>query len=113
MQIEAELRQLHDQLGITPAQQPQWDNFVKQVGASSQQFHGTVANLVKTDPRMTGFGTYHDLQLARLKVYDQVNPAYQQLYQVLSPGQREAFNNLVIGPRTEMCGLLCRDGVLM
>jgi LTXXQ motif family protein len=112
MQIEAELRKLHDQLGITPAQEPQWEAFVQQAGASSRQFHGTVAGLIKADPRMTSFGTYHDLQLARMKVYDQVNPSYLQLYRVLSPSQQNAFNNLLVGPRTEMCGLLCRDGVL-
>jgi len=113
MQIDAELRQLHDQLGITPDQETQWQDFVQKVGASSGQFHATVANLVKTDPHMTGFGSYHDLQLARLKVYDQVHPSYEQLYSVLTPRQRMAFNNLLVGPREEMCGLLCRDGVLM
>jgi LTXXQ motif family protein len=113
MQIDAALRQLHDQLGITPAQQPQWENFVQQVGISSRQFHATVTNLVKADPNMTDFGTYHELQLARLKVYDQVNPMYQQLYRALSPSQRTAFANLLIGPRTTTCGLLCRNGVLM
>jgi hypothetical protein len=71
-----------------------------------------VDDLKKTDPRMTSFGTYHDLQLARMNVYDQVNPTYIALYRVLSPGQQMQFNNLLVGPRDEMCGLLCRDGVL-
>jgi periplasmic protein CpxP/Spy len=113
MQIDAELAQLHSQLRITPAQQPQWDEFAGQVGTSSRHFHATLDNLKKADPKMTGLGTYHDLQLARLKVYDQVNPLYQKLYAVLSPSQRNAFSNLLVGPREEMCGLLCRDGVLM
>jgi protein CpxP len=111
MQIETELKKLHDQLGITAAQQPQWDAFTQQVAASSRQFHGTVNKLLQTDPQMRSFGTYHDLQQARMTVYDQVNPVYGRLYNVLSSSQQMQFNNLLIGPRTQMCGLLCQDGV--
>jgi periplasmic protein CpxP/Spy len=110
-EIDAELRTLHDQLGITPAQDAQWDVFAQRVRAASARFHQTVADLAKSDPGLRGFLTYQELQRARLAVYDEVNPSYGQLYAVLSPNQQRAFNDLILGPRTVTCGLLCRAGI--
>ena len=110
-EIDSQLRTLHDQLGITPAQDAQWAMFSQRVRAASAQFRQTVADLAKSDPQMKGFDTYQELQRAKLAVYNEVNPTYHQLYEVLSPDQREAFNDLILGPRTVTCGLLCRAGI--
>jgi hypothetical protein len=110
-QIDAELQSLHDTLGLAPAQQAQWDAFAQQVRSSSRQLRDKVADLEKVDPKLRGFGTYHELQRARMNVFDQVNPTYQQLYRVLSSNQQDVFTNLLVGPRMETCGLLCRAGI--
>jgi len=112
MQIDQGLQRIHDQLGITPAQEPQWQAFAQQVSAASNQFHQTVAGLRQTDPRLMTFMTTRRIQEARMNVYSQVQPAYDQLYRVMSPSQRMQFNNLIVGPRNETCGLLCQDGVI-
>jgi len=110
-EIDAQLQTLHDQLGITPAQDAQWAMFSQRVRAASARFRQTVADLAKSDPQMKGFDTYQELQRAKLAVYNDVNPSYHQLYEVLSSNQREAFNDLILGPRTVTCGLLCRAGI--
>jgi hypothetical protein len=111
-QIDQGLQTIHNQLGITPAQEPQWQAFAQQVSASSHQFHETVAGLRQNDPRLMTLTSGRRIQQARMSVYDQIQPAYDQLYRVMSPSQRMQFNNLIVGPRNETCGLLCQDGVI-
>ncbi|MBV8094216.1 MAG: Spy/CpxP family protein refolding chaperone [Acetobacteraceae bacterium] len=112
VQIEDGLRRIHDQLGITPAQEPQWQAFAQQVASSSHQFNGTVSSLRQTDPQLMTYMSGRRIQEARMTVYDQVQPAYDQLYRVMTPSQRMQFNNLIVGPRSQTCGLLCQVGVI-
>ena len=90
--IQRRLQGLHDRLGITPAQQPQWDAVVGTLRENAQAMRGSPALQAVRSGRLNAVQELHalsDLARQRADAMQRLIPAVDGLYAVLSPEQRQ------------------------
>ena len=95
--LEQHNKQLHDQLGITAAQQPQWDQFVAVTRSNAADMHRAfsdrgdkMATMTAAD-NMESYAALAQLHAANMQ---KTATAFQTLYAALSPQQKEAADRL-------------------
>jgi len=103
--VESRIKSLHDHLKITSAQEPQW-NAVAQVMRENAQSIDAVVQQRHQTPDMTAIDdlkAYQAIQEVHIKNVQRLIPAFQTLYDTLSPEQKkaadDAFSQARRGPR--------------
>lgn len=96
--IQFRLQKLHDRLGITPAQQPQWDNLAGSIRQAAQVVRGSPAAQALRSGDLNAVQKLQamaDLAGLRAQAMQQVVPAAQALYAALSPQQRQTADAML------------------
>jgi periplasmic protein CpxP/Spy len=103
--VDARIKSLHDRLKITSAQEPQW-NAVAQVMRENAQSMDQVIQQRHQTQNMTAVDdlkAYQSIAQAHLQNVQKLIPAFQTLYDTLSPEQKkaadDAFSRARGGPR--------------
>jgi periplasmic protein CpxP/Spy len=103
--VEARIKSLHDRLKITSAQEPQW-NAVAQVMRENAQSMDQVIQQRHQTQNLTAIDdlkAYQTIAQAHLQNVQKLLPAFQTLYDTLSPEQKkaadDAFSQARRGPR--------------
>lgn len=95
--VEARITRLHNQLGITPAQQAKWDQFagVMRDNAKNmeQSFRNRGAHLASMSAAQN-MQSYADLAVAHAQDVQRLAVAFQSLYGDLSPAQKHTADML-------------------
>lgn len=90
--IQRRLQGLHDRLGISPAQQPQWDAVVGTLRENAQAMRGSPALQAVRSGRLNAvqeLQALSDLARQRADAMQRLIPAVDALYAALSPEQRQ------------------------
>ncbi len=91
-EVDRHIRQLHDQLKITPAEQPQWDQFAQvmhdnasQMGAAVAERADDVANMNAAD----NMQSYAKLAQVHADNMQKLSSAFKALYDSFPQAQRQ------------------------
>lgn len=90
--VEARIKQLHTQLGITPAQQPQWDQFAQVMRDNAGDMDRVLAERTQQFPSMNAvedMQSYERVAEAHVQHLKKLMPAFQTLYDSMSPEQKQ------------------------
>ncbi len=91
--IQGRLQKFHDRLGITPAQQPQWDAVAAALRENAQAMRGSPALQAVRSGQLNAVQEMHafaDVARQRADAAQRMIPPVEALYAVLSPQQRQA-----------------------
>ena len=89
--IEQRITDLHDRLQITPAQRPQWDQFILVMRDNAQTMDQTFQHRVQTISAMTAtenLQSYALLASTNAQDVQKLVPAFQALYDTMSESQK-------------------------
>ena len=89
--VEKRIMELHTSLRVTAAQQPQWDGFVKVMRDNARQMDAAMVTDVNTLAKMTAveqMQSYAKITDQHAKDVRNLVPAFQSLYDVMSPEQK-------------------------
>ncbi|MBB2203987.1 Spy/CpxP family protein refolding chaperone [Gluconacetobacter takamatsuzukensis] len=96
-QLEAHIATLHQQLGITPAQESAWNAFAQVMRDNAARFHDTIeqrrtklASLSAPD----NMQSYADLMTQRAQDLQTLNMSFRTLYNGLSDAQKKSADIL-------------------
>ena len=90
--VEARIKQLHTQLGITQAQEPQWDQFAKVMrdnGSDMDKVLAERAQQFKSMNAVQDMESYQRVAEAHVRHLQKLVPAFQTLYDSMSPEQKQ------------------------
>jgi hypothetical protein len=96
--IQERLQRLHDRLGITPAQQPQWDAVVATLRENAQAMRGSPARQAIRSGQLNAVQDMHafaDLAHQRADAVQRMIPPVEALYAALSPQQRQTADQVL------------------
>lgn len=103
--VDARIKSLHDRLKITSAQEPQWNAVAQVMHENAQTMEQAIQQRHQTQ-NMTAIDdlkAYQAIAQAHLQNVQKLIPAFQALYDTLSPEQKkaadDAFNRARSGPR--------------
>ena len=89
--MEKHITELNRTLGITTAQQPQWEAFTAVMRQNAQRMETTYNERLKRTAPMSAVDdlkAYAALERARAEDVDRLIPRFEALYQAMSPEQR-------------------------
>jgi len=89
--IEQRIADLHAKLQISPAQQPQWDQFSQLMRDNARSMDQSFQHRVQTMPSMTAtenMQSYADVSMAHAQDVEKLVPAFQALYGTMSDSQK-------------------------
>lgn len=95
--VEARIKSLHDQLGITAAQQPKWDQFA---GVMRDNAHRMEQSFRHRGARLASMSaadnmqSYADLAVAHAQDVQRLAVAFESLYDSFSPAQKQTADAL-------------------
>ena len=95
--VEARIKQLHDQLRITPAEESQWNQFAQTMRDNAREMDEAAAQRAQQYPTMTAvqnMQTYEKLAEAHVQHLQKLLPAFQALYDAMSPDQKKAADQV-------------------
>jgi len=95
--VEARIKQLHDQLRITPAEESQWNQFAQTMRDNAREMDEVAAQRAQQYPTMTAvqnMQTYEKLVEAHVQHLQKLLPAFQALYDAMSPDQKKAADQV-------------------
>jgi protein CpxP len=97
--VEQRITDLHAKLQITPAQQPQWDQFIQVMRDNAQSMDQTFQQRVQAMPTMTATATANMLSYALLastnaQDVQKLVPAFQALYDTMSDTQKRTADQV-------------------
>ena len=90
--VEARIKQLHSQLGITQAQEPQWDKFAQTMRDNARDMDQVLAQRTQQFPSMNAvqdMQSYEQVAEAHVQHLQKLVPAFQTLYDSMSPEQKQ------------------------
>ncbi|GAA4504763.1 Spy/CpxP family protein refolding chaperone [Gluconacetobacter tumulicola] len=96
-QLEAHIATLHQQLGITPAQDGAWNAFAQVMRDNAARFHDTIEQRrakLATLSAPDNMQSYADLITQRAQDLQSLNMAFRTLYNGLSDAQKKAADAL-------------------
>ena len=96
-QLEQHNKQLHDQLGITAAEQPQWDKFTDVTRSNAFDMRRAVMDRsakLDTMNAADSMQSYADLAKLHAANMDKAASAFQTLYASFSPPQKAVADRL-------------------
>jgi periplasmic protein CpxP/Spy len=90
--VEARIKQLHAQLHITPAEEPQWHQFAQTMRDNAREIDAAALQRAQQYPTMTAvqnMESYEKLAEAHVQRLQKLIPAFQGLYDVMPPDQKQ------------------------
>jgi predicted ATPase len=106
--VETRIKQLHDQLHITAAQEPQWNAVAQAMRDDAQAMQSAIAKLRQTRAQATAIDElrgYQEVTETHVAGLQKLIPAFQALYDTMSPEQKKnadaAFRHQRSGGRTQ------------
>jgi hypothetical protein len=95
--VEQRITDLHARLQITPAQQPQWEQFIQVMRDNAQSMDQTFQHRVEAMPTMTATENMQSYALfASTNAQDvqKLVPAFQALYDTMSDTQKRTADQV-------------------
>jgi hypothetical protein len=95
--VEARITKLHAQLGITPAQEPQWGQFAQTMRDNARELRETAQQRTQQFPTMTAvqnMASYEKLAESHVQHLQKLVPAFQSVYDVMSPDQKQVADQV-------------------
>jgi hypothetical protein len=95
--VEQRITDLHARLQITPAQQPQWDQFTQVMRDNAQTMDQTFQHRVQTMTAMTAaenMQSYAQLASTNAQDAQKLVPAFQALYDTMSDTQKRTADQV-------------------
>jgi len=89
---ETRIKQLHDQLKITPAQEPQWNAVAQAMRDDAAAMQAAIAKRKQNRGTMTAVDdlrSYEEVTETHLAGLKKLIPAFQALYDTMSPEQKK------------------------
>lgn len=90
--VEAYIRQLHAQLRITAAEQPQWDSYVAVMRENARDIDAEIAQRMQQFPTMNApqnLQSYEKLAEAHAQRLQKLVPAFENLYNAMPDQQKQ------------------------
>jgi periplasmic protein CpxP/Spy len=90
--VEARIKQLHEQLRITPAEEQQWNQFAQTMRDNAREMDETALQRAQQFSTMTAtqnMQSYEKLAEAHVQHLQKLIPAFQALYDAMPPEQRQ------------------------
>ena len=90
--VEARIKSLHDQLKITPAQEPQWNAVAQAMRDSAKNTGALISDRAKKTKSMTAIEdlhTYRAILKTHLDGIDQLTTAFEALYASMPDAQKK------------------------
>jgi protein CpxP len=103
VRVEARIKQLHTQLGITPAQDAQWQQFAQTMRDNAREMDQVVQQRAQQFSSMNALQdlqSYEQIAEAHVQHLQKLIPAFQELYASMSPEQKTRADE-VFRARTE------------
>jgi periplasmic protein CpxP/Spy len=101
--VEAYIRQLHMQLHITPAEQPQWDRYVAVMRENARAMDQELAQRIEQFPTidaLQNLQSYERLAEAHVQHLQKLAPAFADLYNAM-PEQQKRLTDQVFREHAE------------
>lgn len=95
--VEAHIKELHAQLHITPSEQPQWNQFAAVMRDNARDMDQAFMQRAEQYPTMTAvqnMQSYEQIAEAHADHLQKLVPAFQNLYNVMPPAQRQLADRL-------------------
>jgi periplasmic protein CpxP/Spy len=106
-QVEQRITQLHSELKITPAQQPQWDRFaavMRSNATSTNQAYIDRSNKIATMNAADIMSSYAALSAQHAQDLQNLAITFQALYSAMTPDQQKAADQVFRGSATHHHG---------
>ena len=90
--VEARIKQLHSQLGITQTQEPQWEKFAQTMRDNARDMDQVLAQRTQQFASMNAvqdMQSYEQVAEAHVQHLQKLVPAFQTLYDSMSPEQKQ------------------------
>ena len=90
--VEARIKQLHDQLKITAAQEPQWNGVAQAMRDDAQAMQSAIAKLRQNRAQATAVDElrgYQEVTETHVAGLQKLIPAFEALYNTMSPEQKK------------------------
>ena len=90
--VEARIKQLHEQLKITAAQEPQWNAVAQAMRDDAQAMQSDITKLRQNRARATAVDElrgYQEVTETHVAGLQKLIPAFQALYDTMSPEQKK------------------------
>jgi periplasmic protein CpxP/Spy len=90
--VEARIKQLHSQLHITAAEEPQWQKFAQTMRDNAREIDETAMQRSQQFPTMTAvenLQSYETLAESHVQHLQKLIPAFQSLYDAMTPEQKK------------------------
>jgi len=103
VKVEARIKQLHTQLGITPAQEAQWQQFAQTMRDNAREMDQVVQQRAQQFSSMNALQdlqSYEQVAEAHVQHLQKLIPAFEQLYAAMSQEQKNRADE-VFRARTE------------
>jgi periplasmic protein CpxP/Spy len=111
-EVDAQLRSLHDQLGLTPAQERQWNVLSRELQDTSRKMRDMEqSQSASTKDVVQAMRAHENMLHARMDAMQTIMPSAEKLYSEMTPQQRNRWNNVMLSSQVGGCGLLCRVGL--
>src|SRR5271170_5169069 len=91
VRVEARIKQLHAQLGITAAEEAQWERFAQVMRDNAREMDQAVMQRAQQFTSMTAvqdLQSYEQIAAAHVQHLQTLIPAFQDLYASMSPEQK-------------------------
>ena len=101
--VETHIRQLHAQLRITPAEQPQWDQFAQVMRENARDMDQAFMQRAQQYPRMNAvqnMQSYEQIAEAHAQHLQKLVPAFDALYNAM-PEQQQRLTDQVFRANAE------------
>jgi periplasmic protein CpxP/Spy len=98
--VEARIKQLHAQLHITAAEDAQWKQFADVMRENAQAIDEAAAQRVQQLPTMNALQdmqSYEQLAEAHVQHLQKLIPAFESLYNAMSPQQKQVADRVFRG----------------
>ena len=95
--VEARIKQLHEQLRITPAEEKQWDQFAQTMRDNAREMDEAAAQRGQQFSTMTAvqnMQSYEKLAEAHVQHLQKLLPAFQALYDAMPADQKQVADQV-------------------
>jgi periplasmic protein CpxP/Spy len=89
--VEHRIRELHSQLRITPAEEPQWNEFVQVMRENAREMDDAFMKRAQQFPTMNAvqnMQSYEQISQEHARLVEKLVPAFQKLYDVMPDEQK-------------------------
>jgi protein CpxP len=98
--VEARIKQLHAQLRVTPTQDAQWGQFADVMRENAKDMDAAATQRAEQLPSMNAvqdMKSYEDLAEAHVQRLQKLLPAFETLYNAMSPEQKQIADRVFRG----------------